>query len=34
MEEQHKIELKLMKDEMENKFNILFNKIDFHKINN
>lgn len=32
IEEQHRIELKLMKDEMENKFNILFNKIDFKKI--
>ncbi len=32
MEEQHTMELKLMKEEMENKFNILFNRIDLQKL--
>ncbi len=34
MEEKHKEELKIIRNEMEHKFNILFNKIDFQKINN
>ena len=32
MEEKHKEELKKMKDEVENKFHELFNKIDLQKV--
>jgi hypothetical protein len=34
MEEKHKEEIERMKDEMENKFHILFSRIDFQKLNN